>query len=103
MVNKNEQQCVGSIRLVYADTASNQVITLGGAGFASQEEDDAAWANVPTFAGATNLTADRLDADGDIIDDKPVSVETCESLMGAAIEQLIDAGRAELAGQLAAL
>lgn len=50
--------------------------------------------NVPAFGGATNLVADRLDANGDIIDDKPVSVETCEILMGASIEQLT----AELAG-----
>lgn len=96
-MNTNEQKCVGSIRLVYADTANNQVITLGGAGFVSREDDDAAWDNVPAFAGATNLVADRLDAAGDIVDDKPVSVETCEVLMGAPIDQLIAAGRAQLA------
>jgi len=101
-MNKNEQQCVGSIRLVYADTASNQVITLGGAGFISREEGDAAWANVPAFAGATNLVADRLDANGDIVDDKSVSSETCELLMGAPIDKLIAAGRASLAGELVA-
>jgi len=97
----NEQQCVGSIRLVYADTASNQVIMLGGASFVTREEDDAAWANVPAFAGTTNLVADRLDANGDIVDDKPVSAETCQVLMGAPIEQLIAAGRAKLADELA--
>ncbi|MFS2025178.1 hypothetical protein [Massilia sp. CT11-137] len=100
-MNTNEQQCVGSIRLVYADTASNQVITLGGAGFVSREEDDAAWDNVPAFARATNLVADRLDANGDIVDDKPVSAETCEVLMGTPIDQLIAAGRAKLADELA--
>lgn len=100
-MNTNDQQCVGSIRLVYADTASNQVITLGGAGFITREEDDAAWANVPAFTGATNLVADRLDANGDIVDDKPVSVETCEALMDAPIQQLIAAGRAKLATELA--
>lgn len=96
-MNTNKQQCVGSIRLVYADTTSNQVITLGGAGFISRTEDDAAWANVPAFAGVTNLVADRLDANGDIIEDKPVSAETCELLMGALIADLIAVGRAKLA------
>lgn len=100
-MNTNEQQCVGSIRLMYADTASNQVITLGGAGFITREEDDAAWANVLAFGGATNLVADRLDANGDIVDDKPVSAETCEVLMGTPIAQLIAAGRAQLASELA--
>lgn len=100
-MNTNKQYCVGSIRLVYADTTSNEVVTLGGAGFINREEDDAAWANVPAFASATNLVADRLDANGDIVDDKPVSVETCEILMGAPIDQLISAGRAQLARELA--
>ncbi len=102
-MNKNEQQCIGSIRLVFADTTSNEAITLGGAGFITREEDEAAWENVPAFTGQTNLIADRLDATGDIVDDKPVSVETCEVLMGASIEQLIAAGRAKLAGDLASV
>lgn len=100
-MNTNEQQCVGYIQLVYADTASNQVITLGGAGFITHAEDEEAWANVATFDGATNLTADRLDANRDIVDDKPVSVETCERLMGKPIADLIAAGRAQLAAELA--
>jgi hypothetical protein len=100
-MNKNEPNCVGYIQVVYADTASNQVITLGGAGFITRAEDDAAWADVVAFDGATNLMADRLDANCDIVDDKPVSVETCERLIGAPIAQLIAAGRAKLAGELA--
>lgn len=100
-MNTNEQQCVGYIQLVYADTASNQVITLGGAGFTTRAEDDAAWANVPAFNGQTNLMADRMDANYDILDDKPVSVETCERLMGKPVDQLIAAGRAKLAVELA--
>jgi hypothetical protein len=45
---------------------------------------------------------DRLDASRDIVDDKPVSVETCERLMDAPIADLIAAGRAKLADELAA-
>lgn len=97
----NEQQCVGYIQLVYTDTASNQVITLGGAGFVTHAENDAAWDNVPAFDGETNLMADRLDGDRDIVDDKPVSVETCERLMGASISDLIAAGRAKLGDEMA--
>lgn len=100
-MNTKQQQCVGYIQVVYADTASNEVITLGGAGFITRAEDDAAWANIATFEGATTLVADRLDANRDIVDDKSVSVETCERLMGASIAELIAAGRAKLAGELA--
>ena len=74
---------------------------FGGAGFITRAEDDAAWANISTFEGATNLVADRLDANRDIFDDKSVSVETCERLMGASIAELIAAGRAKLAGEQA--
>jgi hypothetical protein len=100
-MNTNDQKCVGYIQLVYADTASNQIITLGGAGFITRTEDDAAWADVLAFDGQTNLMADRMDANYDILDDKPVSVETCERLMGKPIDQLIAAGRAKLAVELA--
>ena len=34
MMDTREQQCVGYIQVMYADTAANQIITLGGAGFA---------------------------------------------------------------------
>lgn len=100
-MNTNEQQCVGYIQVVYADTTSNEVITLGGAGFITRAEEQAAWGNVPAFDGATNLVADRLDANRDIVEDKPVSVETCERLMGAPIAELIAAGRAKLTAELA--
>ena len=81
---------------MYADTASNQVITLGCAGFITLADDDAVWAGVPAVVGETTLVADRLDANCDIVEDKPVSVETCERLMGAPIAHLIAAGRAKL-------
>ncbi|MBE0317760.1 hypothetical protein [Xanthomonas citri] len=41
-----------------------------------------------------------MDSNGDIIDDKQVSAETCESLMGLPIAQLIAEGRAKLAAEL---
>jgi hypothetical protein len=100
-MNTTEQQCVGFIQLVYSDTASNQVITLGGAGFITHAEASAAWVDVPRFTGETNLVADRLDANRDIIDDKPVSAETCERPTGTPIADLITAGRAALARELA--
>lgn len=98
---QQEAPCVGYIQLVFFDTASNEVTHLGGAGFITPEEDTAAWANIPAFSGQSNFMADRLDANYDIIDDKPVSAETCERLMGQPIEQLIAEGRRKLAAELA--
>ena len=98
---KQEPPCVGYIQLVFFDTAGNEVVVLGSAGFITQEEDTSAWANIPAFAGQSNFMADRLDANYDIIDDKPVSVETCERLMGQPISHLIAQGRRKLASELA--
>lgn len=92
--------CAGYIQLVFFDDVLNEVVTLGGAGFANDRESDAAWLNVPAFPGDTSFMADRLNAHGDIVDDKPVSAETCERLTGRPIDQLLAAGRTALRAEL---
>jgi len=98
-----EEKCAGYIQLVFFDDTTNETVTLGGAGFVTKEEDDAAWANVPAFEGESSFMADRMDANRDIVDDKPVSAETCERLTGKPIAQLIADGRAKLTADLAEL
>ncbi|AGG89077.1 hypothetical protein [Rhodanobacter denitrificans] len=93
----DDASCVGFIRLVFFDAAANEVVTLGGAGFVTPEEDASAWRNVPRFPGMTCFQADRLNAARDIIDERPVSAETCERLMGRTIAAMIREGRAALA------
>ncbi len=95
------QSCVGYIQLVFFDDTTGETVTLGGAGFLTKADDDAAWASVPTFNGNSSFMADRLDSNGDIVDDKAVSAETCELLTGKPIQTLIEEGRAALAAELA--
>lgn len=96
-----EEKCAGYIQLVFFDDTTNETVTLGGAGFLTKKEHDAAWANIPAFSGESSFMADRMDADRDIMDDKPVSAETCERLTGKPIAQLIADGRAKLVAELA--
>ena len=96
------EQCVGFIQLVFFDKKTGEVVNLGGAGFISSEEDEAAWNDVPIFDGQSLFMADRLNSDRDIIDDKVVSAETCERLAGKPIDVLIEEGRIKLAGQMEA-
>lgn len=98
---KTEEICVGYIQLVFFDDTTNEIVTLGGAGFITKEEDDAAWTNIPAFSGESSFMADRMDANRDIVDDKSVSAETCEILTGKPITQLIAEGRTKLAAELA--
>ncbi|MDA8093306.1 MAG: hypothetical protein M0T84_05225 [Betaproteobacteria bacterium] len=97
------EKCAGFIQLVFFDDSMGEIVTLGGAGFVTQAEDDAAWENVPTFEGVSNFMADRMDSSRDIYDDKPVSAETCERLMGKPIATLIREGRAMLTASLSEL
>lgn len=98
-----EMPCVGFIQLVFFDSASKEVICLGGAGFVTLEEDAAAWDDVSEFQGQSNFMADRMDSKRNIVDDKWVSAETCERLLGKPIATLIQEGRAKLAADLAEL
>ncbi|MDU4254563.1 hypothetical protein [Pseudomonas sp.] len=95
-MSKQNEKRAGYIQLQFFDSSSNQVVSLGGAGFATKEEDDAAWANIAVFDGESAFLADRLDSEGDIVDEKVISAETCEQLMGRPIADLINEGRAEL-------
>lgn len=100
MQTKTEKKSAGYISLVFFDDKSGEAVTIGGAGFLTDAEFDAAWTNVPTFAGKSNFQADRLDAQGDIVDEKTVDVVTCETLTGKSITTLIAEGRAKLAAEL---
>ena len=99
-MSNQQEKSVGYIQLQFFDSKTNQVVCLGGAGFLTKAEDDAAWANVPAFEGESDFMADRLDAEGDIVDEKPISAETCEKLMSRPIADLISEGRAQLKADL---
>jgi hypothetical protein len=101
MSTKTDQQCAGYISLVFFDDRSGEAVNIGGAGFLTEAEFEAAWDGVPTFAGKSNYQADRLDAQGDIVDEKTVDVVTCEMLTGKALTTLIAEGRAKFAAELA--
>ncbi|CEH40205.1 hypothetical protein BRM42_08505 [Xanthomonas oryzae pv. oryzae] len=98
-MNKTEK-CYGYIQLMFFDSNENEIVNIGGAGFITPEDVDAEWENIPAFSGDSSFIADLMDSNGDIIDDKQVSAETCESLMGLPIAQLIAEGRAKLAAEL---
>lgn len=95
------EPCAGYIQLTFFDDTTGEAVVIGGAGFLTCAEDVAAWANVAAFDGSSSFQADRLDAQGDIVDDKTVSSETCERLMGRPIAALIADGRAKLVAELA--
>lgn len=101
MTATDSPSCAGYIQLVFFDDTTRETVTLGGAGFLTTTEADAAWVNVPAFAGESSFMADRLDTNRDIVDNKAVSAETCEHLTGKPIQTLIAEGRAALAAELA--
>lgn len=100
---RKAEQCHDYISLVFFDDITGEAVTIGGAGFLTEAEFAAAWANVPEFEGQSSFQADHLDAQRDIVGEKAVSAETCETLMGKPIASLIAAGRAQLAAELAEL
>jgi hypothetical protein len=62
MTTTDSQGCAGYIQLVFFDDTTGETVTLGGAGFLTKAEDDAA------FAGESSFMADRLDANRDIVE-----------------------------------
>ena len=102
-MSNSREKCAGFIQLQFIDEKLNQVVNLGGASFETRETLNASWETIPPFEGHTTFMADLLNAERDIVDDKPISAEACEVLMKKPISILIEEGRAQLSAYLAHL
>jgi hypothetical protein len=79
------------IAITFCDDANNRFVTLGGAGFLTEEAWELAWNSIPTAdTDPIHCIADKLNENGDIVEDRPVSRETVETLLGKPIQQLIE-------------
>ncbi len=87
------QQTPMGIQFVFFDRVHDVPVTLGGAIFDSTEEAVREWTALTRFDGDTDFIADQLDAERDIIDDRPVSAETIQDRLGKPISILIEEGR----------
>lgn len=88
---------IHSIRLIFADDQG--VTPIGGAAWLTKEDQAKAWAALPKLHEQhdTSFFAELLDVDDDVLEDMPVSAETCERLMSKPIAELIAEGRAKTA------
>ena len=97
-MTSKEKAPVWCIAITFADEENNGFVTLGGAGWESQAEWDAGWAQVPVSPlgdqDPANLIADKLDQEGDQVDEKFITAETAEYLLGRPLAELIAEGRA---------
>ncbi|NQE51864.1 hypothetical protein [Herbaspirillum rubrisubalbicans] len=93
-----KENVVYEIRLTFIDDAKNGFTQIGGAAWLSKEEQTAHWENIPALADGndSDFVAELIDADQfSILEEKRVTAETCEALMGKSIQMLIDKGRNE--------
>ena len=97
-MTSKEKAPVWCIAITLADEENNGFVTLGGAGWQSQAEWESRWAQVPVSPfgdkDPANLIADKLDQDGDRVDEKFITAETAEYLLGRPLAELIAEGRA---------
>lgn len=96
MTTQDDDTPLFAIALTMCDQAMNGFTEIGGAAWLTEAEQRAAWADIPALpAGSASMfSADLKDPDGDILEEKLVSAETCEQLMGKPIAKLIEEGRA---------
>lgn len=87
------------IAITFADEENNEFVTIGGAGWETQVEWEQQWQDIRVSplgdADPSTLFADKLDLDGDQIDEKRVSAETVEHLLGRPLDVLIAEGQAK--------
>lgn len=87
------------IAITFADEENNGFVTLGSAGWETQAEWEQQWQDIRVSPlgdeDPSTLFADKLDLDGDQIDEKRVTAETVEHLLGRPLDELIAEGRAK--------
>lgn len=90
---------VWCIAITFADEENNGFVTLGGAGWETQAEWEQHWQDIFVApmgdADPANLIVDKLDQDGDMIDEKRITAGTAERLLGRPLAELIAEGRAK--------
>ncbi|WP_257605306.1 hypothetical protein [Pseudomonas sp. UMAB-40] len=90
---------ISSIAITFADEENNGFVILGGAGWEDAAEWEAQWSNMPVSPlgddDPANLIADKLDHDGDLIDEKRITAETAEHYLRRPLAELIAEGRAK--------
>lgn len=95
---KRSKPQIWAIAITFADEENNGFVSLGGAGWADEAEWEAQWENMPVSPlgdeDPANLIADKLDHDGDLIDEKRITAETAEHYFGRPLAELIAEGRA---------
>lgn len=78
------------IAINFCDEERNRFVELGGAAWETQQERDSSWDSIPVASDdSARCIADKLDENDDIVEDRSVSAETVESLLGKPISQLI--------------
>lgn len=87
-----------SLQVTFCDQEKNGFVTLGGAAWENEAEWQAAWNGIQEAAGGWDnpdcLCVDKLDPDGDIIMERPITAKTAEILLRKPIDALIAEGRA---------
>lgn len=103
----NSEPLMWAIAVTFCDVEMNGFVTLGGAGLYDQDEWNRQWAAIPVSElGAEDpslLVADKIDADGERVDERFITAETAEALFKRPLAELIAEGRANTAftvGQL---
>lgn len=84
------------IRLTFVDDLKEGFTKIGAAAWPTKDEQAHRWAAIPALAPGddSDFIAELIDDDGwTIAEEKRVSAETCEALMGESIQRLIEAGR----------
>jgi len=91
------EKTVWCIAITFADTEKNGFVSLGGAGLETQAEWEQEWNRIPAsplgWDDPAMLILDKLDENGDRIDERPITAETAAALLGKPLDVLISEGR----------
>ncbi|WP_304526804.1 hypothetical protein [Halomonas sp. I5-271120] len=95
----NTEQPTWSIAITFCDEENNGFVTLGGAAWNDQDEWNRQWSAIPASPCGSDdpsmLVADKIDESDDRVDERFITADTAEQLLGRPLDELIAEGRAK--------
>lgn len=96
-----------AIAITFCDEENNGFVTLGGAAWETQEEWQRQWSAIPVSPHGSDdparLIADKLDVEGERVDERFITTATAVQLLDRPLDELIAEARANTAFTLGQL
>ena len=84
-----------ALQITYIDSKNDCFLTVGGAGWKDQQSWDEEFKKVPATHEDTDFILDKVDPNGDFVDEKMITAKTAGELLGMSLSEMLEKAEEE--------